>query len=78
MDIGARLEDKTYAYYIGLMHACGYRDKDLRKPSIGIVNSFTDVNPGHKPFRELANCVKEGVWCAGGAPAEFKDRKSVV
>ena len=68
---GSRVDDQTQAYYVGLMHSCGYRDKDIRKPVIGIVNSFTDVNPGHKTFRELAQSVKEGVWCAGGAPAEF-------
>jgi dihydroxy-acid dehydratase len=38
---------------------------------IGIVNSWNDVNPGHKPLRELAQYVKEGVWAAGGTPAEF-------
>ena len=59
------------AYYLGLMGASGYREKDLKKPVIGIVNSWTDVNPGHKPFRELAGYVKEGVWAAGGTPAEF-------
>ena len=59
------------AYYVGLMNACGYRTKDLYKPVIGIVSSYTDVNPGHRPFRELANFVKEGVWAAGGSPAEF-------
>ena len=59
------------AYYLGLMGAAGYREKDLAKPVIGIVNSWTDVNPGHKPFRELAGYVKEGVWAAGGTPAEF-------
>ena len=40
-------------YYVGLMNACGYRTKDLEKPVIGIVNSFTDVNPGHRAFKEL-------------------------
>lgn len=59
------------AYYVGLMNACGYRDKDLHKPIIGIVNSWNEVNPGHKPLKELAQYVKEGVWAAGGAPAEF-------
>ena len=65
------LEDKTEAYYVGLMNSCGYRKKDLARPVIGIVNSWNDVNPGHKPFRELAQVVKEGVWAAGGTPAEF-------
>ncbi|MEA4934638.1 MAG: dihydroxy-acid dehydratase [Lawsonibacter sp.] len=59
------------AYYVGLMGASGYRRKDLSKPVIGIVNSWNDVNPGHKPFKELVNYVKEGVWAAGGTPAEF-------
>ena len=68
---GSRADDQTQAYFVGLMHSCGYRDKDIRKPIIGIVNSFTDVNPGHKPFRELALVVREGIWCAGGTPAEF-------
>ncbi len=48
-------------YYVGLMNACGYRTKDLEKPVIGIVNSFTDVNPGHRAFKELVGYVKEGV-----------------
>ncbi len=65
------IEDKTEAYYVGLMNSVGYRKKDLAKPVIGIVNSWNDVNPGHKPFKELAQVVKEGVWSAGGTPAEF-------
>ena len=63
--------DLTEAYYIGLMNSVGYRNKDLAKPVIGIVNSWNDVNPGHKPFTQLAGYVKEGIWAAGGTPAEF-------
>lgn len=58
-------------YYEGLMNAVGFRDQDLKKPVIGVVNSWNDVNPGHKPFKELVNYVKEGIWAAGGVPAEF-------
>lgn len=65
------VNDPQQAYYTGLMNACGYRTRDLQKPMIGIVNSYTDVNPGHRPLRELAGFVKEGVWAAGGTPAEF-------
>ena len=64
-------KDMMEAYYIGLMNASGYRKQDLAKPVIGIVNSFTEVNPGHKPLRELAQYVKEGIWAAGGTPGEF-------
>ena len=68
---GERSEDITEAYYRGLMHACGYRASDLDKPQIAVVNSFTDVNPGHVPLRDLAARVKEGIWAAGGSPGEF-------
>ena len=64
-------DDPQEGYFVGLMNACGYRTEDLKKPIIGIANSYTDVNPGHRPFRELAEHVKEGIWAAGGVPAEF-------
>ena len=64
-------QDLTEAYFIGLMNSVGYRNKDLAKPVIGIVNSWNDVNPGHKPFAQLSGYVKEGIWAAGGTPAEF-------
>jgi dihydroxy-acid dehydratase len=66
-----KAEDITEAYYRGLMHSVGYRRKDLDKPQIVIVNSWTDVNPGHKPLRELSSYVREGIWAAGGSPGEF-------
>lgn len=61
----------TEAYYIGLMSSVGYRKKEFNKPVIGVVNSWNDVNPGHKPLAQLAGNVKEGIWAAGGTPAEF-------
>ena len=67
----SRKEQLTDAYYVGLMGASGYRKKDLESPVIGVVNSWTEANPGHKPLRELAGYVKEGIWRAGGTPTEF-------
>ncbi len=64
-------KDMTEAYFIGLMSSAGYRKKDIAKQIIGIVNSYTDANPAHKPFAELVKYVKEGIWAAGGSPAEF-------
>jgi dihydroxy-acid dehydratase len=64
-------KDLTEAYYIGLMSSVGYRKKDIAKPVIGVVNSWNDVNPGHKPLAQLAGYVKEGIWAGGGTPAEF-------
>ena len=46
--------DITEAYYRGSDAFCGYRRKDLDKPQIAVVNSWTDVNPGHQPLKELS------------------------
>jgi dihydroxy-acid dehydratase len=64
-------EDITEAYYRGLMFSVGFRAKDLQKPVIAIVNSWTEANPGHVLFDRLSRIIKEGIWAAGGTPVEF-------
>ncbi|MBW2063040.1 MAG: dihydroxy-acid dehydratase [Deltaproteobacteria bacterium] len=41
------------------------------KSIIAVVNSHTELNPGHMHLRFLAEKVKEGVHAAGGIPFEF-------
>lgn len=43
----------------------------MQKPLIAVVNSHTELNPGHMHLRALAERVKEGVYAAGGLPFEF-------
>ncbi len=54
-----------------LLYALGCTREDIGKPFIGIVNSFTDVVPGHAHLRQIAEAVKEGVRAADGVPFEF-------
>jgi len=54
-----------------LLHACGLSDEDIKKPFIGIVNSYTDIVPGHVKLNEVAQTVKQAVRDAGGTPFEF-------
>ncbi|MDR2545636.1 MAG: dihydroxy-acid dehydratase [Methanobrevibacter sp.] len=54
-----------------LLRACGLKDNDFEKPFIGIVNSFTDIVPGHIHLRKIADAVKKGVKERGGYPFEF-------
>lgn len=58
-------------YPRALYRAMGHTDADFEKPQIGIVNSWTEANPGHVHLRRLADWVKEGVRAAGGVPVEF-------
>jgi dihydroxy-acid dehydratase len=54
-----------------LLYALGCTREDIDKPFIGIVNSFTEVVPGHIHLRQIADAVKEGVRSEGGVPFEF-------
>ncbi len=54
-----------------LFKAMGITDEELERPLIGIVNSFSEIVPGHKHLRQLAEEVKAGIRMAGGTPFEF-------
>ncbi len=54
-----------------LLKANGFTDEQIRKPLIGIVNSFNEVVPGHAHLNTIARAVKDGVLAAGGTPMEF-------
>lgn len=54
-----------------LFKASGYTNEQIRKPLIGVVNSYTDLVPGHMHLQQISRAVKDGVLMAGGTPFEF-------
>ncbi|MXP56526.1 dihydroxy-acid dehydratase [Pantoea sp. Mhis] len=54
-----------------LWRATGVREEDFGKPIIAIVNSFTELVPGHIHLRELGKLVSEQIKEAGGIAKEF-------
>jgi dihydroxy-acid dehydratase len=54
-----------------MLKAIGFSDEDLRRPIIGIANTWTEIGPCNFHLRELAAAVKQGVRDAGGTPMEF-------
>ncbi|MFC1951466.1 dihydroxy-acid dehydratase [Chloroflexota bacterium] len=53
-----------------LLYALGCTPADMDKPSIGIINSFSEIIPGHIHLRDIAGAVKAGVYSQGGVPFE--------
>jgi L-arabonate dehydrase len=49
----------------------GWPHDVFSRPVIGICNTWSELNPCNAHFRELAECVKRGVWESGGFPLEF-------
>ncbi len=59
------------AAHRALLYSTGLDEKDLKKPMVAVVNSFTEMVPGHFHLREIADFVKQGIIEAGGIPREF-------
>jgi len=55
-----------------LMMATGLQRKDIEKPLIGIVSSWTDLVPGHADMGTLERFIERGVAAAGGTPFIFR------
>jgi len=53
------------------LKAIGFTDEDLKKPIIGVANTWTETMNCNYKLRDLAIHVKEGIRAAGGTPMEF-------
>jgi dihydroxy-acid dehydratase len=53
-----------------LLRAVGCSSDDWDKPFIGVINSFSEIVPGHIHLQKIAKAVKEGIRSRGGVPFE--------
>lgn len=65
--------DRDFSVYLRNSFAAsmGYSREVLKKPIVGIANSFSGFNNCHRHFPELLEAVKRGVLLGGGLPIEF-------
>jgi len=54
-----------------MLKAVGFSDADLKRPLIGVANTWIEIGPCNFHLRDLAVHVKEGIRAAGGTPMEF-------
>ena len=54
-----------------MFKAVGFTDDDLRRPIVGVANTWTEIGPCNFHLRRLAAKLKEGIRAAGGTPMEF-------
>src|SRR5437588_2878391 len=54
-----------------MLKAVGFSDADLRKPLIGVANTWIEIGPCNLHLRTLAEHVKAGIRAAGATPMEF-------
>ena len=54
-----------------MLKAVGFTDADLRRPIVGVANTWIEIGPCNYHLRELGEQVKAGIRAAGGTPMEF-------
>jgi dihydroxy-acid dehydratase len=54
-----------------MFKAVGFTSEDLKKPLIGVANTWIETMPCNFHLRQLAAKVKEGIRAHGGTPMEF-------
>src|ERR1700751_3896872 len=54
-----------------MLKAVGFTDEDLRKPLIGVANTWIEIGPCNLHLRRLPAAGKEGGRAAGATPMEF-------
>lgn len=54
-----------------LLYAMGISEDDVKRPVIGLVNSWNEMNPGHFPFKDVIAELKEEIYAAGGLALEL-------
>jgi len=51
--------------------ALGYSEDALSRPLVGVVNTYSALNPCHANVPQLIDAVKRGVQLAGGLAVDF-------
>jgi dihydroxy-acid dehydratase len=54
-----------------MLKAVGFDDESLRRPIVGVANTWIEIGPCNYHLRTLAEHVKQGIREAGGTPMEF-------
>ena len=54
-----------------LLYAMGISEEDAKRPVVGLVNTWNEMNPGHFPFKDVIAEMKEEIYKAGGIALEL-------
>ena len=68
---GAITDGPSRAPARSMLKAVGFDDDALRRPIIGVANTWIEIGPCNFHLRRLGDRIKEGIRAAGGTPMEF-------
>lgn len=54
-----------------LLYAMGISEEDAKRPVIGLINAWNEMNPGHFPLRDVIDEMKQEIYAAGALALEL-------
>ncbi|MFV0413364.1 MAG: dihydroxy-acid dehydratase [Oscillospiraceae bacterium] len=54
-----------------LLYAMGITEQEAKRPVVGIVNSWNEMNPGHFPLKDVVAEIKKEIYAAGALALEL-------
>ena len=70
-----RASTRAYLWSLGSLGLVG---DEMKKPFIGVINTWSEYHVGHIHLRDLAALVKAGIRSEGGVPSGRYSQKSVI
>ncbi len=68
---GGSLQGPERSHARAVYKSMGYDDDALKRPMVGIGNTWSELCPGHYHLKGLADAVRAGILQGGGTPVEF-------
>lgn len=65
------LDEWSLPFRHALLKGVGFTREQLKRPLIGVLNGWGEINPGATHLDRLTKMVKAGIESAGGMPIEF-------
>lgn len=60
-----RWNEESLDHRNALLYAMGISEEDAKRPIIGVINSWNEMNPGHFPFKDVVEAIKKEIYAGG-------------
>ena len=72
MDLHYPWNQESLDHRNALLYAMGVSEEDAKRPVVGLINSWNEMNPGHFPFdKDLIQEIKDEIYSLGGIALEL-------
>ena len=69
--MGRQWNEEALDHRNALLYAMGITEEEAKRPIIGVVNTWNEMNPGHFPFKDVIKEIKDEIYKGGALALEL-------